>query len=185
MKRLLKKSSLLIVASIVFFMMLPVKAEAGNVIKASASVSGKNITVSGSVSDDVSAVMIFIYYPSDLSSPISVETAEVNASSKTFSHRLNEGYPDDTYTIRVADYNGGAYYTINNVKISTPKPKPATTTTKPATTSTNKTTTSNKKKDSAPKTGDPFHGTPVPALAIVAILSCMGAAVLSIDRKSR
>ncbi len=189
MKKIIRKSALFLATFMICFIMMPLTVDAGTITKASASVSGKNITVSGTAGDGVSAVMIYVFDSTDQSNPINVQSTEVNAANKSFSLRLNEGYLDGTYTIKVADYNGGAYFTINNVKVSTPKPKTTTTTPAKTTTTPSKTTTSssssNKKKDSAPKTGDPFHGTPAPALAVIALLCCGGMIVFSRDRKTR
>ena len=194
MKKIIKKSALFLATFIICFIMMPLNVDAGTIAKATATVSGNTITVNGTAGDGVSAVMIYVYGATDQTHPVVAQSAEVNMANKSFSLRLNDSYPDDTYVIKVADYNGGAFFTINNVKVSTPKPK--TTTTTPAktttTTSTSKTTTSkstssssSSKKDSAPKTGDPFHGTPVPAFVVVAMFSCAGAVFFSRDRKRR
>ena len=78
---------------------------AGTVSSALATENEGKITVSGSVDSSVYAVAILVYSGDNLEY---METANVN-SSGAYNVTLEKTFEDGTYTIKVADYNGGDY----------------------------------------------------------------------------
>lgn len=114
------KSMKLVIATIVTAILIAVLSSsvyAGTVSSVNATENGGKISVSGTVDSDVYAVAVVIYSGEEF---VYMETTSVT-DDKTYSVELARTFADGTYTVKVADYNGGTFEAEGNVVVGTPQ----------------------------------------------------------------
>ena len=108
MKRILKALSVFSL-SLVLLLAMTITASAKEIISVSAEAKDYKITVSGKTEAGTLACAVFVYDKTG-ENMLDMETCAVNADN-TFKYELSKKYEKGTYTIKVADYDGGAYKT--------------------------------------------------------------------------
>ncbi|MDO5556654.1 MAG: LPXTG cell wall anchor domain-containing protein [Clostridia bacterium] len=103
----MKNIKIIAVSLLTMFVLLMLSSSvfAGNISTVNATPSKNKVTVSGKANVDVLAVAILVYSDENL---IYMETCNVD-NNQNYSCELNYSFADGTYSIRVADYNGGNY----------------------------------------------------------------------------
>jgi LPXTG-motif cell wall-anchored protein len=146
----MKNIKIIAASLLAMFMLIMLSSSifAGNISTVNATPSKNKVTVSGKANADVLAVAILVYSEKNL---MYMETCNVD-NSQNYSCELNYSFEDGTYSIKVADYNGGNYM---NTTV-TVKTKEATT--ENEITETNNTINNNIQTSNenilSPKTGD-------------------------------
>ena len=105
-----KKSFLVLIAAFVFSIPFIVNAQAKNVKTVDVSIVDGVISVEGTTDDGVLAVAIMVYDANE-KELISLTTTSVNDDNE-FSDDIVVS-KDDSYVIKVANYDGGDYVTVN------------------------------------------------------------------------
>ncbi|MGN0494850.1 MAG: LPXTG cell wall anchor domain-containing protein [Lachnospiraceae bacterium] len=141
----LKKVLLMMILCLSYVMVMPLAANAETTGSKAVSEGGK-ITVSGTATNGTIACAIVV---NDANNElVGMETCAVN-SDNTYSYTLGNTFSNGTYTVKVADYNGGAF---EELSVEVKDAKSAT----------------SHVKDSVPKTGT---SSPIAIAVIVCILS--------------
>lgn len=174
-----KKVSLIIIAVILMLaLVIPsskVYAANKKVNEVNASQKNGKITVSGSVEDGMLAVAVQVLDSNG--KLVKLETGAVNASNK---YSLEIEVPEGTYTVKVADYEGGAFAekTVTKATDSTEKEEDTTTKdddnkTEDSAKETKTENEENKKGDNSnnPQTGDTIKNTFVVLGAAIVVLA--------------
>ena len=110
----------LVIATIVTAILIALLSSsvyAGTVLSVNTTENDGKITVSGTVDSDVYAVAVVVYSGDNLEY---METTNVT-DDRTYNVELAKTFADGTYTVKVADYNGGTYEAEENVVVGTPE----------------------------------------------------------------
>lgn len=92
---------------------LPFNVNALSILTLNLENNNNKITVSGTTEEGVLAVAVFVYSSDEL---VDMETC--SSSDSNYSCELKKAFISGTYTVKVADYNGGDYIS-KDVKITT------------------------------------------------------------------
>lgn len=111
MKNLYKSISVFAMA-LFLFLSASTEVAAGNVNTVGASVSSNKITVSGTAQSEEPKVVAcaILAYDQAETTLVAMEICPVD-SNGNYSYTLSQSFPAGTYTIKVADYEGGAFQT--------------------------------------------------------------------------
>lgn len=114
MKKLLSILFIGIISLIIF----PSSANAKSISTLEVKNSGQKITVSGTTESGVLAIAVLVYSGEEL---VTMETCSSN--NDAYSCELENAFKSGTYTVKVADYDGGAYITKSIKIVNATNPK--------------------------------------------------------------